>query len=150
MSNSQNELKSKALSHPDDSGFSFVQEMLDGDPTAGINFDRLQYHPNLGYIIFEYLLCEEHQTVNPWTSHPNRYWNKNSRKFISLFKASKALNATLFLVNYAKKGTKHEDKILVIQVIDMAPTGITKEVIKKYTRSDFKAWFRKLNKESLY
>ncbi len=149
MSDSQNNLNSKVLSHADDSGFYFAQEMLDGDLTAAINFDRLQYHPTFGYIIFEYLLCEEHQYVTPWSSHPKRYWNKNSRKFLSLFKASKALNATLFLVNYAKKGTLHEDEILVIKVIDMDSTGIKKEELWKTNRSDFKEWFRKLNRESL-
>jgi len=142
-------MNSKPISHSDDSGFVFVQEMLNGDPTAAINFDRLQFHPQHGYIIFEYLLCEESQTVTPWTSHPNRYWNKNKSKFISLFNAAKALKANLFLVNYAKKGTKHEDKILVIHVIDMNDSGITDENKKQMSRSEFQEWFRKLNYECL-
>jgi hypothetical protein len=45
---------SKSLGHGDESGFYFAQEMLAGDVTAGINFDRLQRHPKDGYIIFEY------------------------------------------------------------------------------------------------
>lgn len=98
--------KSKPLGKSDDSGFEFAKEMLQNDPTAAINFDRIQKHPTIGYIIFEYLLCEEDQKVNPYTSHPNRYWHKNSKKFISLWELTKALDATLYLVNYAKKGTK--------------------------------------------
>ena len=44
---------SKSLGHDDQSGFEFVKELLGGESTAAINFDRLQKHPRLGYIIFE-------------------------------------------------------------------------------------------------
>lgn len=143
-------ISSKGLSHNDDSGFDFAREMLAGDVTAGINFDRLQCHPEHGYIIFEYLLCEEKQSVTPWSSHPNRYWEKNKSKFIALFKASKVMNATLYLVNYAKKGTRHENEILVIEVlaIDFFD-GITDSKTWKTTRSEFQSWFRNLNAECL-
>jgi hypothetical protein len=140
--------KSKSLGHDDVSGFDFVKEILDGDVTCAINFDRLQFHKTKGYIIFEYLLCEELQMVNPHTSHPNRYWHKNSRKFISLFKVSIDLPGKLILVNYAKKGTKHEDKIKVIEVLEInSSTGITKEKITDMTRKGFQSFFRQLNKE---
>jgi len=140
---------SKALSNNDQSGFDFAREMLAGDPTAGINFDRLQRHPRYGYIIFEYLLCEAAQRVTPHTSHPRRYWHKNRRKFLSLWRVARDLNAALFLVNYAKKGTPHEDEILVIRVKGMDETGIQSEEIRQYTRADFQRWFRKLNRECL-
>lgn len=140
--------KSKALGSDDVSGFDFVKEILKGDPTCAVNFDRLQKHPKRGYIIFEFLLCEEAQSVNPHTSHPRRYWNKNSQKFISLYSVSQDLDAELFLVNYAKKGTKHDDKIKVIKVLDLDNTGILKEKIWDTNRSEFEKWFRKLNKES--
>ena len=140
---------SKPLGHDDSSGFEFVKEMLNGDPTAGINFDRLQYHPKQGYIIFEWLLCDEGQTVTPYTSHPKRYWGKNKRKFISLWKVTKALNATLYLVNYAKAGTKGADEVLAIKVLDLNESGIQNEEIQKYTRAEFQTWFRKLNNECL-
>lgn len=139
---------SKPLGHDDESGFSFVREMLQGEPTYAINFDRLQQHPTLGYLIFEFLLCEESQVVSPITSHPNKYWHKNSRKFISLWKAAKDLNATLYLVNYAKSGTKHENKVMVIKVLEIHPDkGITCEQKKDFTRAGFGEWFRKLNSE---
>ncbi|HNX38770.1 MAG TPA: hypothetical protein PKI15_10470, partial [Candidatus Cloacimonadota bacterium] len=38
---------------------------------------------------------------------------KNRMKFISLWKAAQKLEAKLFLVNYTKKGTTHEDKVLM-------------------------------------
>ena len=139
---------SKPLGKEDESGFSFVKEMLQGDSTFAINFDRLQKHPKRGYIIFEFLLCEETQIVNPHTSHPNRYWHKNKRKFISLFNVAQDLKATLYLVNYAKQGTEHEDKIKVIKVgnIDEAK-GITTEETRDWTRKKFSDWFRKLNED---
>lgn len=143
-------MNSKALGHDDSSGFDFTQEMLAGDVTAAINFDRVQKHPVKGYIIFEYLLCEEAQTVTPYTSHPNRYWHKNSRKFIALWNIAQDLDATLILVNYAKKGTKNEDKVkvMIVKEID-EKLGITKEKEYKWTRKQFSDWFRKLNKECL-
>lgn len=64
---------SKKLGHDDESGFYFSQEMLGNNVTAAVNFDRLQKHPMYGYIIFEYLLCEEAQNVTPYSSHPKRY-----------------------------------------------------------------------------
>lgn len=139
---------SKPLGISDESAFSFVKEILSGDPTFAINFDRLQKHPIYGYIIFEFLLCDESQFVTPHTSHPNRYWHKNSQKFISLFNVSKDLPAILYLVNYAKKNTKHEDKIRLIKVkgIDNK-NGIIDEEIHNMTRVEFSDFFRKLNKE---
>lgn len=142
--------KSKPLEKADESGFYFAQEMLSGDPTAGINFDRLQYHPKLGYIIFEYLLCEEIQPhVTPHTSHPKFYWHKNKKKFLNLWKVAKHLNAKLCLVNYAKKGTIHEDKIKIIYVKDMDEEGIKSEKCTNMNRKEFQSKFRQLNKECL-
>jgi len=140
---------SKPLRKSDESGFYFAQEMLDGDSTAGINFDRIQKHFEKGYIIFEYLLCDEAQFVTPFTSHPKRYWFKNSKKFLSLWEIAKDLNATLYLVNYAKKGTKNENEILLIRVLDMNSEGIIKEELTKMNREEFKNFFKNLNKECL-
>lgn len=139
---------SKPLGKADDSGFEFVKEVLRGDATFAINFDRLQKHPTRGYIIFEFLLCEENQAVDPHSSHPNRYWKKNAQKFIALFRVACDLNAILYLVNYAKKGTKHEDKVTVIRVEELdQKEGITKETYVNFTRDGFSEWFRNLNAE---
>lgn len=137
---------SKRLNQYDESGFQFAKEMLSDDTTSAVNFDRIQKHPKKGYIIFEYLLCEETQSVDPHSSHPNLYFNQNAMKFLSLWRAALDFHATLYLVNYAKKGTKHEDKIKVIEVTDVT----NKKLIgneTKYTRSEFQAWFRTLNRE---
>ncbi len=142
-------MKSKALGHDDQSGFAFAQEMLAGDATSAINFDRLQKHPEKGYIIFEYLLCEEGQTVTPYTSHPRRYWHKNKRKFLALWQVAQDLNAALILVNYAKPGTKHQDEILAIRVKGMDENGITDEKAIRFNRQTFGQWFRQLNQECM-
>ncbi|MGN1414350.1 MAG: hypothetical protein ACI4WY_08920 [Anaerovoracaceae bacterium] len=145
--------ESKALGHDDASGFLFAKEMLNGDVTAAVNFDRLMKHPREGFIIMEYLLCEEDQmekhNTTPYTSHPNKYWNKNKRKFLSLWRAALDLHGSLYLVNYAKKGTKFEDQILCIKVKGMNEYGIFEQETKKYTRASFQAWFRALNRECL-
>lgn len=143
-------IKSKPLQHADISAFELHKRIFADEPTAAINFDSLYYHPELGYIIVEYLLCEETQTVNPWTSHPNRYWNKNWRKFMSLFNAAKSLNAKLLLINYAKENTKHSDKIKTIVVYDCdKEQGIIQSNEKKWSFEEFKVWYRQLNKECL-
>ncbi len=140
---------SKKLGHYDESGFEFSKELLGDMPTAAINFDRLQKHPKYGYIIFEYLLCEEEQSVTPHSSHPKNYWGKNKRKFLALWRARNDFHAVLFLVNYAKKGTKAEDEVLLIEVKDMDENGILREEQWKLTREEFRQWFQKLNRDCL-
>lgn len=139
--------ESKELENYDQSGFEFTKELLSGDTTGAVNFDRIQKHPEKGYLIFEYLLCEETQYVTPYTSHPNRYWHRNQRKFLSLWRMALEFGATLILVNYAKKGTRHEDKIKTIEVTGVTCHGLT-GLERKWAREEFKAWFRKLNNES--
>ena len=120
--------------------------MLCGDVTAAVNFDRLQKHPAMGDILFEYLLCDEKQTVTPHTSHPKWYWGRNKAKFLSLWRVARSLDAPLYLVNYAKAGTLHEDKVRVIEVHDMDVDGIKEERTAEITRKEFSDWFRKLNR----
>ena len=141
--------KSKPLSHPDNSGFDFTKEILAGDSVSGINFDFLIFDPEAEkFNIFELLLCEESQSVSPYSSHPNRYFHKNSKKFIGLWKAAKAMNADLFLVNYAKSGTKHQDEVLVMKVLDVKPSDFLCPVVTKnikMTRLEFSERFRAFN-----
>lgn len=139
---------SKPLRNPDISGFNFMQEVMAGEPGAAINFDCLLRKSDGTYLIFELLLCEEYQTVDPWTSHPNRYWHKNSLKFISLWNAAQAMGAQLWLVNYAKAGTKHEDKVKCMHVINCTKEGIQTEDYNM-SRQQFSEYFRKLNNDIL-
>ncbi|MCD6318738.1 hypothetical protein J7M02_06685 [Candidatus Aerophobetes bacterium] len=145
--------KSKPLEHPDFSAFEFVQEMLQGDPTCAINFDRIQWDTKEGrYVIVEFLLCDEKQFergITPYTSHPNRYFHKNRQKFISLWELAQALDAKLYLVNYAKKGTKHGDEVLLMEVLRIDPDDPEKKPVRtrniRMTRDEFSKWFRELN-----
>lgn len=140
---------SKPLGHDDTSGFEFVKRALGKNVTAAVNFDRLQKDPNNGYIIFEFLKCEENQTVTPYSSHPNRYWDKNASKFLSLWRAKQDFNAKLFLVNYAESNTRYANEVLVIEVLDMDENGITQERQIKHTMKSFSEWFVKLNNQCL-
>lgn len=140
---------SKVLGHDDTSGFEFVKRTLGDNVTGAINFDRLQKDPQRGYIIFEFLKCEETQEVTPYTSHPRRYWNKNASKFLSLWRAKQDFDAILYLVNYAEKNTAHENEVLVIEVLDMDENGITKERKTQYTFSEFSKWFIQMNNRCL-
>jgi len=140
---------SKSLGKDDISGFDFTKEMLCGDNTYGINFDRVQWDSKHNkFIIVELLLCEEEQSVNPYTSHPNRYFYKNAQKFISLWELSEKMDALLYLVNYSKKGTKHSDKILFMYVLSVDKNDTitpVKTKDKKMTRQEFSDRFRLMN-----
>lgn len=141
--------KSKPLNNSDQSGFDFIKEMLHGDPTFAINFDRIQWDSKLKkYVIIELLLCEESQIVTPFTSHPNRYFKKNAQKFISLWEIAQLLEARLYLINYAKSGTPHENKILIMKVIkvDNSDKDCPVETLDtKMTREEFSNSFRAFN-----
>lgn len=55
----------------------------------------------------------------------------------------------MYLVNYAKKGTEFEDQVLLINVKSMNNYGIQEDEKIKFTREEFKKWFRELNKACL-
>lgn len=143
-------MDSKPLGMDDISGFDFVKELLNGDSTYAINFDRIQWDSKFNqYVIVEFLLCEETQNVSPHTSHPNRYFLKNKHKFISLWTISQKLGARLYLVNYAKNGTKHENEVLFMIVEDvneLNSPNYVKTKNYKMTRDTFAKHFREMNK----
>lgn len=144
---------SKPLGSEDISAVEFVKEMLKGDATYGINFDRIQWNSEEErYVIVEFLLCEEAQSehgITPYSSHPNRYFHLNAQKFISLWRLTQDLKAKLYLVNYSKKGTKFDDQVLVMKVENIDEKGkppvVTKD--RRFTRDEFSEWFRILNKK---
>lgn len=142
--------KSKPLGSEDESGAAFAKEMLKGDATFGINFDRIQWDSEYdGYVIIELLRTHESQNVTPYSSHPNHYFYKNSRKFITLWELAQALNAKLYLVNYAKRGTRHDDEVLLMEVENVDESNRQKPVTTrdtKFTREEYSNWFRELNK----
>ncbi|WP_181893782.1 hypothetical protein [Actinobacillus ureae] len=53
-------------------------------------------------------------------------------------------------MNYAKKGTKHENLVKLMKVISIDETNRTSPVTTEEvntTRQQFSEWFRKLNRE---
>ena len=150
---------SKKLSKTDDSAAKFVIEMLSGDQTFGINFDRIQWDNEIEkYVILEYLYCHPSQferNITPLTSHPNRYCGEggNIQKFISLWKLTKKIDAQLILINYTSKNEKFEDEVLVMEVELIDPANSARPVKtrdKKMTRDEFSIWLRKLNSRGKY
>ncbi len=124
----------KALGEFDENAARLSMTLLKGNPTKAINFDGLYENPgslldftsgqlglpkvsyNAGtkrWVIIEYLKCSSDQDkkgMDPTKSTPNNYWGKNSRKFVALWNCAKAMDADLLLINYADRGTLHEDK----------------------------------------
>lgn len=125
----------------DDSAFSISKACLSNDVTYGFNLDKLLYNDKTKEVyIFELLLCEEAQSVTPWTSHPNKYFNKNSMKFINLHKFSSELRSNLYLINYAKPETKAGNQILFMKVLTLDEKNI---------KLPLKTEDKKINLESL-
>lgn len=148
---------SKPLGIEDTSAFEFVKELLDGEPTYAINFDRIQWDTVKNcYVIVEFLLCDEKQFtrgITPYTSHPNRYFKKNAQKFLSLWRLTQKLDAKLYLVNYAKAGTRHADEVLLMEVSSVDENDPEKPVKtreRRYTRQGFAKTFRELNRRGQY
>ena len=148
---------SKPLEIEDTSAFEFVKELLAGEPTYAINFDRIQWDAVKNcYLIIEFLLCDEKQfakCITPFTSHPNRYFKKNAQKFLSLWRLTQQLAAKLYLVNYAKAGTRYADEVLFMEVLSVDENNPEKPVStreRQYTRAGFAKMFRELNRRGQY
>ena len=138
---------SKPLGKVDDSGAAFLIKSLGGDPGRNFDVDSIFYLNRKGldsWIIFEFLKCD---TFPVEKSHPNRYFNKNGRKFLSLWALCNSLRshsmyADLYLINYddACKTIKK------MKVLSMNENGVnTQDEIMTF--EDWSQDFRRLNKE---
>lgn len=132
---------SKPISKGDDDAKALIIEALGGELTGGFDIDSI-YKIGDQYIILEFLKCD---TVRPNDSHPRRYWNKNWRKFVSLWDVTKRLNGRLYLVNYEDS----RDQFKVIRVLRLDNTGILEEDVHPMNFEEFKAWYKDLNKRAL-
>lgn len=113
-------MPSKKLAKEDATDVLLVQEALSDDPTFGVNVERVLHHPEMGWVVFEFLKLGGPYSDPPYKwrdaldidrSHPNNYWHKNGRKFVSLWQLTQALDGVLFLVNYSVRETDAEDEV---------------------------------------
>lgn len=150
---------SKALRKYDESAFQMHRRVFGEDAAFGFNVDMMFYvREQEKFVLLEYLLCEEEQdkySVNPWTSHPNRYFHHkrggrpgNRQKFITIERLRDRLNASTYYVNYAKEGTKHEDKVLLMRHIRLDPEDKACPILtedQRMTFSEYSVWLRDLS-----
>lgn len=140
------EIASKPLGNYDQSLFDFTKELLDGGQNFGINFDRLCFDQvSQKFIVFEFLKVDQWQSVTPWESHPVRYWHKNWRKFVAIWRGVQKLEADFYCVNYAEAGTEFADQVRVMQIHSLNKDGIKKWSDWKCSRKEFQEFFRQIN-----
>jgi hypothetical protein len=133
---------SKPIKKTDEDAKQLIIETLGGQYTGGFDVDSI-YHIDGTWYVLEFLKCD---TVKPYDSHPNRYWFKNSRKFISLWELKEDLDGKLFLINY--EDSRDQFVIIEVKAIDMEK-GIVEEEKIKTDFDGFKKFFRDLNLRSL-
>lgn len=117
------ENKSKAISAADDSAARLLIDLLDGSPGRNFDIESLfverQEDGSWRFVLFEFLKAV---TVPPENSHPNFYWYKNQRKFLSLWTVAKVFEragfkADLYLVNYRDS----QSMIKLMKVLNVVP-----------------------------
>jgi len=153
--------KSKEISSADDSAGRFLKELLGDDPGRNFDVDSIfaykDKNGDWGWVIFEFLKNDaSYSTVI--SSHPNRYWKKNKRKFISLWALTTTLRksgfkASLYLVNYDEELTKIKvmtvDNLVMNTFEKWNDTNHFNHIIttdKVYDFKEFKEKFRNFNK----
>ena len=132
---------SKKISKIDEDAKRLIIELLGEEWTGGFDIDSIYHMPDGKWVILEFLKCD---TVRPFDSHPNRYWFKNSQKFLSLWAVTTKLDATLYLVNYEIS----REQFMLIKVGEITKDGITKEEKTKMTLAQFKDFFVGLNRRA--
>lgn len=145
-------MTSKKLAKEDATEVLFVKEALGDDPTFGVNIERVLNHPEMGYIVFEFLKLGGPFSDPPYkwrdrldihASHPNKYWHKNGRKFVSLWQITQALDGVLFLVNYSVREAETEndvpDESIPQPYIRIPPESDEEEKVYYYIAKDMGA-----------
>ena len=126
-------------------------ETLAKSKTRGFDIDSIYVEELQGggyrWTIFELLKAE---TIPPERSHPKYYWDKNARKFLSLWALVQSLieggfEARLILVNY----TDSTKNVKLIAVKSMDESGITDEQSSVMTFSQWREWFASFNNNKL-
>jgi len=148
---------SKPIRRVDDASKRLIMELLQGLNTYGFDVDSIFYIKQEDlWVVIEFLKTD-HPTVRPSTSHPNRYWHKNWRKFVSLWSLVQALGkAELYLVNYedkthAEKQGRREREFHVIKVRNVIPGEkgkLIEEESKTMNLEEIKKWYQTINQKA--
>lgn len=135
----------------DNNGRNLITPALKGQPTHFFDFDL--FHSENRFNV-EFLKNESHVKkqqqyqdweLNNFQTHPNRYWNKNKKKFTTLWKACKLLNGELYLVSYSDD----KDELLhLMKVISLDENGITSDIGYKLTYDNFIQWLTEMSKST--
>lgn len=133
---------SKKISKVDEEAKRLIIEVMGSELTGGFDIDSIYRMPNGSWLIMEFLKCD---TVRPFESHPNRYWFKNSQKFISLWNLKKDLKGELVLVNY--EDSREQFLIIKVKNIDNY-RGIVDEEKIEMNFEEFKKYFVGLNRKA--
>ena len=135
-------INSKKISKVDEDAKRLIIEVMGNELTGGFDVDSIYQMPNKEWVILEFLKCD---TVRPFESHPNRYWFKNSQKFISLWNLKNDLKGELLLINYEDS----REQFLLIKVKNINnEQGIIDEEKTKMTFEEFRRFFVNLNKKA--
>ena len=133
---------SKKISKVDEDAKRLIIEVMGNELTGGFDVDSIYQMPNKEWVILEFLKCD---TIRPFESHPNRYWFKNSQKFISLWNLKNDLKGELLLINYEDS----REQFLLIKVKNINnEQGIIDEEKTKMTFEEFRRFFVNLNKKA--
>ena len=135
-------IDSKKISKADDDAKKLIIEVMGDELTGGFDIDSIYKMPDGTWLVMEFLKCD---TVRPFDSHPNRYWFKNSQKFISLWSITQELKGELVLVNY--EDSREQFLIIKVKNIDNNKGIIDEEKIKM-NFNEFKDYFISLNRKS--
>lgn len=153
---------SKPIRNTDDETKKLIIEALEGQNTYGFDVDSMFYIESKGlWVVIEFLKTN-HKNVRPSDSHPNRYWRKNWRKFVTLWKLVESLgNAELYLVNYedethAQSQGRSDREFRIIKVVNVIPgeNGWLEEDedfgkrYKQITFEEFKKWYQSFNERA--
>jgi len=142
---------SKTLKGIDDSSARLIKNVLAGKNGYGIDIEIIFKTKSQGWVMMEFLKCEDRPDVNPCSSHPKRYW-KNWRKFAKLWEITKKLNSKLYLVNYEEKEINKYGKFRIMEVnMDIEPTQdtiiVTKDIVACGSFEDFQKFYLSINND---
>ena len=114
------------------------RDLLEGTETRGIDIDALFHSPARGgWCVLEFLRCE---SVRPWESSPNRYWDRVRGKITALYRIAERLEGRLYWITWEDS----REQFSILRVSEVAPDYV------RYDRRDrdwegFRRWYLALN-----